>query len=269
MSLFLDRETLGTITAEPGTLATPTPALGTSHPGRAARGPGFIKKAGLVGALAVTSGFAFMAAVVLAELFAPPAWRPSTRLGAFEGHVETERLLTAIEAKRAEAAALAQEQARAQQETIALQAENDRVTKAYEALYQRGNALAQEWARGATQILAMNAQARIEALKGKSEVSAKKDNLAFWCDAIGFLASRDLGCDELRGSARGDRNAMSEEIIRDYEDKARRVAVASRAWAEGLPDPAAVMADIRRVERLHPLPPAAVPPAILKDRSKT
>ena len=262
MSVFLDRETLGAATEERGQLSPmpqgPRPPRGS---GALARGA---KK---VGASLVGTGLVLTVTLIAAERFAPVDWRPSSFLGVYGGRIESARVLTAIEAKRAEAAVLAEEQARAQQTTIALQADNERVTKAYEALYQRGNQLAAAWAQGANQILALNAQHRMKALDGRAGVSTFKDNLAKWCDFASLFA-REFDCgDQLRGSARRDREAMSEEIIRDYEDKAGRVAVAARSWAVGLFDPAEVVADLNRINKLHPLPPVPVPPAPLKNAS--
>ena len=263
MSIFLDRETLGASALSSGPLS-PMPAQPPQPRGFRA----FARGARTVGVTLSGLGIALLVGLVAAERFAPEEWRPSTLLGAFGGRQQAAAILSAIEAKRAEAAVLADEQGRVQQGVIALQADNDRVTKAYEALYQRGNALAQEWARGANQILALNAQHRMAALTGRAEVSSDKDKWAKWCD-FASLFSTQIDCgDQLRASAYRDRQAMSEEIIRDYEDKAKRVAVAARSWAEGLYDPAQVVADLNRITKLHPLPTPPVPPAPFKSPSK-
>lgn len=264
MSIFLDRETLGASALSTGQLSPLPP--GPPPPRRPAT---FSAIAKVIGGVLVSSSIALFVCLVLAERFAPEQWRPSTLLGAFGGRQQAAAILSAIEAKRAEAAVLADEQGRMQQGVIALQADNERVTKAYEALYQRGNALAQAWAQGANQLLALNAQQRMEGLKGRAEVSSDKDKWAKWCDFAGLFV-QDLNCgDQLRASAYRDRQAMSEEIIRDYEDKAKRVAVAARSWAEGLHDPATVVADLHRITKLHPLPAPPVPPAPFKSESKT
>ena len=261
MSIFLDRETLGASALSSGPLS-PMPPERPRSPGT------FSGAAKSIGAGLVGSGIFLLLCLVLAERFAPEEWRPSTLLGGFDGRRQAAAVLSAIDAKRAETAVIAEEQGRVQQATIALQADNDRVTKAYEALYQRGNALAQEWARGANQILALNAQHRMRALDGRAEVSSDKDKWAKWCD-FASLFSTQIDCgDQLRASAYRDRQAMSEEIIRDYEDKAKRVAVAARSWAEGLYDPAQVVADLNRITKLHPLPTPPVPPAPFKSPSK-
>lgn len=255
MSIFLDRETLGASALSPGQLSPLPP-----EPPRPRLLKTFTAAAKVVGFVLLSSSVFLGICLLLAERFAPEDWRPSTLLGAFGGRQQAAAVLSAIDAKRAEAAVIAEEQARGQQAVIALQADNDRVTKAYEALYQRGNALAQEWARGANQILSLNAQARIEWLRNRGEVSGIKDKLAMGCDFVSLFTSQiDCG-DQLRASAYRDRQAMSEEIIRDYEEKVRRVVQASRSWAEGLYDPAQVVADLHRITRLHPLPPLDAPP---------
>jgi hypothetical protein len=263
MSVFLDRETLGASALSSG----PFSPLPPGPPGPRPRAT-FTAIAKVIGAVVVGGSGLLFVGLIVAERFAPEEWRPSTLLGAFGGRQQAAAILSAIEAKRAEAAVLADEQGRVQQGVIALQADNDRVTKAYEALYQRGNMLAQEWARGANQILAINAQQRMAALTGRAEVSSDKDKWAKWCD-FASLFSTQIDCgDQLRASAYRDRQAMSEEIIRDYEDKAKRVAVAARSWAEGLIDPAQVVADLNRITKLHPLPTPPVPPAPFKSPSK-
>lgn len=261
MSIFLDRETLGASALSSGPLSPMPPP----EP-RGSRA--FARGARTVGVTVTGLGIALLLGLIVAERFAPEPWRPSTLLGAYGGRIEAARILSAIEAKRAEAAVLAEEQGRVQQAVIALQADNDRVTKAYEALYQRGNALAQAWAQGANQILALNAQARIKGNEGRIEVASDKDKWAKWCD-FGRILSEQIDCgDQLRASAHRDREAISEEIIRDYEDKAKRVAVAARSWAEGLYDPAQVVADLNRITKLHPLPAPPVPPAPFKNPTK-
>lgn len=268
MSLRIDPELLGTSALQPGPLKGGLLATSpsTAAPrGFAARLKVFFLTLFVLGYKMMTTTvlMVILLAVVLfaAERLGPIDWRPSTVIGAFAGHEQAAQLLTAIDAKRAEFAMEQEETARAQQEVLVVQANNERITKAYEALYQRGNLLAQEWARGATQILVLDTQGKLEALRGRAEVSARKDNLGFWCDVGNIFVSGQLPCDSLRQSAQSDRSAMSAEVISNYKTQSAFIASSLQDWAQGLPDPAQLVAAQYKIGQVYPLPRLPVPPA--------
>ena len=255
MSIHLDHQSLGTqglarpLTAVP---AAPTPIR-----------PSFKRKAWTAVKTSTVVGVGLVVGAIAAERLAPIEWRPSTFIGAFAGREEAARILTAIEAKRAEVAMQQEEAARAQQEVIVIQANNERVTRAYDALFQRGNLLAQQWADGAKHILMLDTQNKLRALEGRAEVSATKDKVAMWCDLAGLLVPNVTCGDDLRRSAYNDRSAMSAEIIANYKRQSALIASSLQDWAQGLPDPAQVVAYKHKIEQLHPTPRAPIPPAPL------
>ncbi len=256
MSIHLDHQTLGTGVLHAQPVALPVPVQRKLSKTRTAL-------RAVVAVLTTSTVVVIMliGVVLAAERLAPLAWRPSTLLGAFGGRQEAAQILTAIEAKRAEVGMQQEEAARAQQEVIVIQANNDRVTRAYEALYQRGNMLAQQWAEGAKQTLILDTQAKMQALQGRAGVASTKDHFAMWCD-LGNLFSPDIRCgDALRNSARADREAISEEIIGNFKAKSLLIATSLQDWAQGLPDPAQVVAYKNSIEQLHPVPRLPVPPA--------
>ena len=261
MSIHLDHQTLGSGVLQPG--PANLPAMGPQgQPLRPRRSP--LKTAARFTMTAITSslvvGLGLVVVGVAAERLAPMEWRPSTLIGAFAGREEAARILTSIEAKRAEFAMQQEETARAQQEVVVVQANNERVTKAYEALYQRGNMLAQQWAEGAKQTLILDTQGKLEALRGRAEVSQTKDKFAMWCD-IGSLFSPDINCgDTLRASAKSDRGAMSAEIVANFKAQSAIIATSLQDWSQGIPDPAQLVVYKNKIEQLHPLPRAPVPP---------
>lgn len=270
MSVHLDPETLGAGVLQAMPSTSPGAPLGTSphqvvpHHPSGGHPPGAIRKvASGVGTFFRTSfvvGVSFIVGVVVLERFGPIEWRPSTWLGAFAGRQDAAQILTAIEARRAEFAMQKEEEARAQQEVAALQADNQRVTDAYKAQFDRGTAMAQTWAAGAKEALVLETQSRIAALKGMSGVSSTKDSVAMFCD-LGKLLSPDIDCgDQLRASARHDRDAMTAEIVGNFRAQSVVIAQSLRDWSLGLPDPAELVAMKAKLDRLHPLPRAAVPP---------
>jgi hypothetical protein len=224
-----------------------------------ARGAGAaIKSSVLVGLVLVVGALGL-------ERFGPIEWRPSTIIGTFAGREHAAKVLTAFNASRAEFAMQKEEEARAQQEVMALQADNQRVTDAYKALFDRGNLQAQTWAAGAKEALVMETQSRIGALRGRSGVSSTKDSFAMLCD-LGKVFSPDIDCgDQLRQSARVDRDAMTAEIVGNFKAQSLVIAQSLNDWAQGLPDPAQLVAMKSKVDRLHPLPRAAVPPPPIRD----
>lgn len=266
MSVHLDPETLGAGVLQPVPATSPN-QVAPHHSG--GRPPGALRKvAGAAGTIFKTSavvGVLLVLTVLCAERLAPVEWRPSTWLGAFAGRQDAAQILTAIEARRAEFAMQKEEEARAQQEIAALQADNQRVTDAYKALFDRGNVQAQTWAAGAKEALVLETQSRIAALRGMSGVSSTKDSVAMWCD-LGKVFSPDIDCgDQLRRSARVDRDAMTAEIVGNFRAQSLVIAQSLNDWAQGLPDPAQLVALKSKVDRLHPLPRAAVPPAPIRD----
>ena len=266
MSVHLDPETLGAGVLQP----VPTTSLHqvAQHPSGGNRSGALRKTASLTGTIFKTSavvGGLVVLTVLCAERLAPLPWRPSTWLGAFAGRQDAAQILTAIEARRAEFAMQKEEEARAQQEVMALQADNQRVTDAYKALFDRGNLQAQTWAAGAKEALVMETQSRIAALRGRSGVSSTKDSFAMLCD-LGKVFSPDITCgDDLRQSARVDRDAMTSEIVGNFKAQSLVIAQSLNDWAQGLPDPAQLVAMKSKVDRLHPLPRAAVPPPPIRD----
>mgnify|MGYP000847001873 FL=1 len=194
-----------------------------------------------------------------AERFAAADWKPSAIIGAFGGNQEAAHILTALEAQRALIAAQQQETARAQQQTIVVQAENERVTKAYEALYQRGNMMAQAWANNTAQILQTEMQADLRGLEGRMGVSRTKDSFAMWCD-LGAVFSPDITCgDQLRESAANDRSAVRNEIMQSYKQKMAEAMETYKTWSEGLPDPAQMVAYKAKFDHLLPQDAAPTP----------
>ena len=270
MSVHLDPETLGAGVLQPVPATSPH-QVAPHHSG--GRPPGALRKvAGAAGTIFKTSavvGVLLVLTVLCAERLAPVEWRPSTWLGAFAGRQDAAQILTAIEARRAEFAMQKEEEARAQQEIAALQADNQRVTDAYKALFDRGNVQAQTWAAGAKEALVLETQSRIAALRGMSGVSSTKDSVAMWCD-LGKVFSPDIDCgDQLRRSARVDRDAMTAEIVGNFRAQSLVIAQSLNDWAQGLPDPAQLVALKSKVDRLHPLPRAAVPPPPIRDNNPT
>lgn len=264
MSLHLDHKTLGAGAAQPtplhvepgGGLPQPIP------PGRPPSRLGAIARTGLQTS-AVFSLIVFGVGFVV-ERAAPYPWKPSTMLGAYGGNQEAAHVLTAIDAERAKIAVQQGEAARAQEEVISVQAANERATRAYDALFQRGTAQAQAWAHAATQALVMDFQTRAAVLaQGKGDVSSMKDTLSALCD-VGklFLQTPDCG-DALRGSAKGDRDAMSDELIANFKRQSAAIAAALRDWSQGLPDPAALMAAQAQAvnQAMQAAPRLPVPPS--------
>ena len=274
MSVHLDPETLGAGVLHP----LPPVSPGTSphqvaphHSG--GRPPGVLRKvAHGVGAAFRASffvGASLVVGVLALERFAPIEWRPSTWLGTWAGRNDAAQILTAIEARRAEFAMQKEEESRAQQEIAALQADNQRVTDAYKAVFDRGTAQAQTWAAGAKEALVLETQSRIASLKGMSGVSSTKDSVAMFCD-LGKLFSPDIDCgDQLRQSARVDRDAMTAEIVGNFKAQSLVIAQSLNDWSQGLPDPAQLVALKSKVDRLHPLPRAPVPPPPIRDTPTT
>lgn len=266
MSIHLDPETLGarqepsftpTITASPLDASESVPA---ATPKKA---PKAWQRAGQLLAVSMKSvlftGATLVVVFFLAERYGSPSWKPSSMIGAFGGNQYAAHVLTSIEAARATATVQAQEAERARQETIVIQAQNDRVTRAYEALFQRGNMLAQAWADSAKQTLIMSTEIKMQGLKGKMGVSNTKENLAMWCD-LGSLFSPDITCgDNLRSSARNDRDMASNEIMENFKTQSAFIVQTYKAWAEGLPDPASVVAYKANFDRLYPVPAAPIP----------
>ena len=269
MSVHLDPETLGAGVLQAVPAASPYQVV--PHPSSGGRPPGALRKVARgVGTFFRTSfviGASLIVGVLALERFGPVELRPSTWLGVFAGRKDAAQILTAIEARRAEFAMQKEEEARAQQEIAALQADNQRVTDAYKAQFDRGTAMAQTWAAGAKEALVLETQSRIAALKGMSGVSSTKDSVAMWCD-LGKVFSPDIDCgDKLRQSARYDRDAMTAEIVGNFRAQSVVIAQSLRDWSSGLPDPAELVAMKSKVDRLHPLPRALVPPPPIPERS--
>lgn len=275
MSVHLDPETLGAGVLQPVPPVSPgiSPHQMASHPLRGQPSEGVLRKVahgvGTAFRVSFFVGAALLVGVLALERFGPIEWRPSTLLGTWPGRTETAQILTAIEARRAEFAMQKEEEARAQQEIAALQADNQRVTDAYKALFDRGNMQAQTWAAGAKEALVLETQSRIAALRGMGGVSSTKDTVAMLCD-LGRAFSPDITCgDTLRASARVDREAMTEEITANFRAQSLVIAQSLGDWAQGLPDPAQLVALKSKVDRLHPLPRAAVPPPPIRDTPVT
>ena len=269
MSVHLDPETLGAGVLQP--LPAASPHQVASHPPSGGRPRGVLRKVahgvGTIFRVSLLVGLSTSLGVIALERFAPIEWRPSTWLGTFAGRHDAAQILTAIEARRAEFAMQKEEEARAQQEVMALQADNQRVTDAYKAQFDRGTAMAQTWAAGAKEALVLETQSRIGALRGRAGVSSTKDNVAMLCD-LGKFFSPDIDCgDGLRASARVDRDDMTAEITANFKAQSIVIAQSLRDWSLGLPDPAELVAMKSKVDRLHPLPRAAVPPPPIPERS--
>lgn len=263
MSIHLDPDALGSGVMQPGAaLPSPLPA----HPaagGLASRRPGVLRQvAHGLGSFfrgSLLMGVLLVVGLFVLERFGPVEWRPSTFIGSFAGREQTASLLTSIEAKRAEVAMLKEEEARAQQEVIALQADNERVTAAYKALFDRGTMLAQAWANAAKEALMLEMQTRVAGLRGRTGVSSTKDTVAMLCD-LGRVFSPDITCgDSLRESAREDRHAVSAEVVENFRQQSKAIAQSLNDWSQGLPDPAQVVAMKAKVDRLYPGPRAPVP----------
>lgn len=258
MSIHLDPETLGRVSApqpSPSVPVVAAPPVGVARrTGRAALS--LVKLSTLAVPLLLVGAF-------LLERFAPIDWRPSSWLGGFGGRRDAAHVLTAIEARRAEAAVLNEEQARAQQEIIALQAANERVSTAYRALYDRGSAQAQAWAAAAKEALLLETQNRVASLKGRTGNSSMKDTVAMFCD-LGALVSPDITCgDPLRESAKAERDAMTAEIVANFQRQSLVIAASLKDWSQGLPDPAELVAAQHRVGAVTAAPRAPTPPAPL------
>lgn len=260
MSIHLDPATLGTM--QPVSPAQLPQVQPMPKPRRSLRSlAGGIARTGLQTS-AVLAGLLFLTLFV-AERTAAYAWKPSTMLGAYGGNQEYAHITTALDAKRAEFAMQQEEWARAQQELASVQAANERGTRAYDALFQRGTMLAQQWAEGAKQALLLDASAKIEGLRGRAEVSSTKDKAAMFCD-LGAILFKTPACgDALRQSAQSDRDAMTAEIIGNYKAQSLVIATSLRDWAQGMPDPAELMA--RQVaaynQTLQAAPRPAPPPS--------
>ena len=263
MSLQLDHKSLGSTVPIGQGSNLPVPPPPKRPPSAWARA------AGLLWMLFRTSAVVSMIGTVVllgAERLAPYPWKPSTMVGAFGGNQESAHLLSAIAAKRAEVAMQAEEQARAQQEVVSLQAANERVGQAYAALYQRGVAMATAWAQAATQALLLDTQTRAAVLKeGRGDVSSSKDQLGFAADILQLFMGGPSYGDALRQSARADRDSVSDELIANYRKQSAAIAASLQDWGQGLPDPATVMAatvrpqdqTVRAAPRL-PVPPSPV-----------
>lgn len=209
-----------------------------------------------------------LAVVGTAEHFAPMAWRPSTLLGAFGGREDSAKILASLDAARAMHAMQQQEAQRALQETAVVQANNQRISEAYSSLYQRGNMYAQSWANSAQNALQATLNLRMASLEGMATVSGKKHELGFWADGLDFLleasGNRSLGLgDQLRSSARRDREAAEAELMAGFQRQSAIVATSLRDWAQGLPDPAQVVAFQNKIGQSVPAAREAVPPALL------
>jgi len=271
MSIHLDHQTLGngSLQAGPAHPVPVKPDLPRLSPvARVVRGTFVMLSSTAVVGVLVIGG------VVAAEHFAPTDWRPSTLLGAFGGRKESAQMLASLDAARAMTAMQKQEEARALQEVEVLRANNERVTQAYGQLYQRGTVLAQQWGAAATDTLKMNTMAKVEGLRGTFENSATKDRLGMWCDGFDILmqlgGSRPSGCgDQLRASAANDRANAQAEIIRDFKSQSALIATSLRDWAQGLPDPAEVVAYQNRIGQTVPTARAPVPPAPLPTTAQT
>ena len=206
------------------------------------------------------------AIMLTVEAVAPVDWRPSTLIGTFGGRQEAAHILSVLAARRAEVAMQQEELARAQQETLVIQANNERVTQAYAALFQRGNMMAQAWAQATSQALLLDTQNRIRGLDGQAQNSATKDSLAMWADAARVAGAvfgvtvPDFGT-PLRDSARNDRDGMTSEIVANYQRQSRIIASSLRDWSQGLPDPAELVAAKAKIEALYPAPRLPVPQA--------
>lgn len=257
MSINLNHETLGAGAFRPGA-PPPSPARPPGKLARTLRGT----------AMVLSSTFVVGAIVVVAEHVAPIDWRPSTMIGAFGGRQESARILASLDSARAMVAMQKEEEARAAQEVEALRANNERISQAYGQLFQRGTMLANHWAEGAKQTLLLNSQAKIEALKGRAEASSMKDTFGMLCDGLDILLmmgeGQATGCgDMLRKSARNDRVTMQTEIVEDYKAQSVNIATSLRDWAQGLPDPAEMVAAQNKIGQATPEQRAPVPPAPL------
>jgi len=90
-----------------------------------------------------------------------------------------------------------------------------------------------------------------------------------WCD-LGKIFSPDINCgDDLRRSARVDRDAMTAEIVGNFRAQSLVIAQSLNDWSQGLPDPAQLVAFKSKVDRLRPLPRAPVPPPPIRDTPTT
>lgn len=234
--------------------------------------PPFIRRALVTGAqTSLVVGVLLFGTMFAMERLAPERWKPSTMLGAFGGNQEYAHIATSLEAKRAEAAALQQEIARAQQEIIAVQAANDRVTKAYEALYQRGNLMAQQWAQGAVQALLVTLETKRTTLEGKRNNAEVMDKLALMCSGLAHLWWPQIRekCQALRDGAQAERDEVEDELAGTYKRQSAAIAASLRGWSQGLPDPAemVVLQATARDMALQAAPRPAPPPSPIYPRA--
>lgn len=189
-----------------------------------------------------------IAAVVLAELFAPNQYKPSTLIGGFVGHEEAVDLRTKLEAAQATIAAQNQENARMQQEVEWFRAHTERVTLAYKALYDRANILAQSMVGLQQKYLEMRQEVVTQLESGNKSAAVLGD--------LASIAGALMGNEEIANKAHAVAEYSRNQVMSKFDEETRRGTAQMSAvvdnWKVGIPDPAVMVAE----ERAAPIIPA-------------
>lgn len=183
---------------------------------------GVAKAARLLSTL-VSQTVVFTIIIGVAEVTAPPEYRPSTLLGRFSGGHEA-----------AELKAKQQATAEYQQQLQLIGAELDRTTRAYDALYQRANAITQQ----AYQMEAMVLQYQEQVVSQGMEMQSTGANLAdLACLVSPLFTGTDFeGLNQTCGLGKAIRQGQASELAMTARDHS---AVVPRNVFQDLPDPAA------------------------------
>jgi hypothetical protein len=160
--------------------------------------------------------------VVLAELFVPDAYKPSTMLGKFSGHHE------AVELETKQAATVDFQKA-----IQLVTAELQRTTTAYETLFQRSNAITQQAYQMEAIVLQMQQQIVAQGM-GVQTFGSEIADLA--CLVSPFLQGTEYAeLNQACGVGRAIRQGQAEELALTARDNS---AIVPRNVFRDLPDPA-------------------------------
>lgn len=185
--------------------------------------------------------------IVLVTLFgfehlAPPQWKPSTVIGAFDGKTQTASMLSALAAFRATNAAQQEEIARGQQNVEFMRSAQQRLTLSYQAEYERGQELIRAGAVSAQEMLRLAAEARIRGLEGKLWNAVIADKVAGACTFLALFGAPDCASAPARW-AEEQRNSALGEIMGAWRHNHAQVAAFAQSWANGLMTPAEFIAN--------------------------
>jgi hypothetical protein len=202
--------------------------------------------------------FLAVAALAAFERFAPVAIKPSTIVGAASGNStfwqmseeqaalqtrlrmvndENVRLQRAvIEAQTQAQERIKAAESQAQQEVLAMQGNVESMTRAYSALYERGNMFAQKSA----EIVQALANSRLQMASAQQ---GGKTAIANFSDLVGAFGLA-IGDQNLASSAFQVRDAVTQQSQAELDAAMRRglPQIDLSNWAQGMPDPAALIA---------------------------